>query len=123
MNRVTLIGNLTKDPEMRMTQGGVSVCAFSLAVQRRHSDKNGERQTDFFNIVCWRGMADNCAKYLTKGSKAGVHGSIQNRSYEAHDGTKRTVTEIIADDVEFLSRKVETKAPAYEEIKESELPF
>lgn len=123
MNRATLIGNLTKDPGMRMTQGGVSVCTFSIAVQRRHSDQNGERQTDFFNIVCWRGLADNCAKYLTKGSKVGVHGSIQNRSYEAQDGTKRTVTEIIADEVEFLSRKVETQAPAYEEIEEGELPF
>ena len=86
-------------------------------------DQNGEKQTDFFNIVCWRSLADNCGKYLTKGSKAGVHGSIQNRSYEDKQGNRRTVTEIIADEVEFLSRKVETQAPAYQEITDNELPF
>ena len=62
MNRATLIGNLTKDPDMRQTQSGVSVCTFTLAVQRRYADQNGEKQTDFFNVVCWRGLADNCAK-------------------------------------------------------------
>lgn len=123
MNRATLIGNLTKDPDMRQTQGGVSVCTFAIAVQRRYADQNGEKQTDFFNIVCWRSLADNCAKYLTKGSKAGVHGSIQNRSYEDKQGNRRTVTELIADEVEFLSRKVEMQAPAYEEITDNELPF
>ena len=118
-----MVGNLTKDPDMRQTQSGVSVCTFTLAVQRRYADQNGEKQTDFFNIVCWRSLADNCGKYLTKGSKAGVHGSLQNRSYEDKQGNKRTVTEIIADEVEFLSRKVETQAPAYEEITDNELPF
>ena len=87
-----------------MTNGGVSVCTFSIAVQRRFANQQGERPADFFNIVCWRGLADNCGKYLHKGSKVGVHGSIQNRSYEAQDGTKRYVTEIIADEVEFLER-------------------
>ena len=104
MNRATLIGNLTRDPDLRMTNGGVSVCTFSIAVQRRFANQQGERPADFFNIVCWRGLADNCGKYLHKGSKVGVHGSIQNRSYEAQDGTKRYVTEIIADEVEFLER-------------------
>ena len=123
MNRATLIGNLTKDPDMRQTQSGVPVCTFTLAVQRRYADQNGEKQTDFFNVVCWRGLAENCGKYLTKGSKAGVHGSIQNRSYEDKQGNKRTITEIIADEVEFLSRKVETQAPVYEDIEDNELPF
>lgn len=123
MNKATLIGNLTRDPDMRQTQSGVSVCTFTLAVQRRFPDQNGEKQADFFNVVCWRGLADNCAKYLTKGSKAGVHGSLQNRSYEDKHGTKRTVTEIIADEVEFLSRKVEAQAPEYEDIADGELPF
>lgn len=123
MNRATLIGNLTKDPDMRQTQSGVPVCTFTLAVQRRYADQSGEKQADFFNVVCWRGLADNCGKYLAKGSKAGVHGSIQNRSYEDKQGNKRTVTEIIADEVEFLSRKVETQAPAYQEITDNELPF
>ena len=99
MNRATLIGNLTRDPDLRMTNGGVSVCTFSIAVQRRFANQQGERPADFFNIVCWRGLADNCGKYLHKGSKVGVHGSIQNRRYEAQDGTKRYVTEIIADEV------------------------
>ncbi len=104
MNRATLIGNLTRDPELRMTQNGVSVCTFSIAVQRRFANQQGERPADFFNIVCWRGLADNCGKYLKKGSKVGVCGSIQNRTYEAQDGTKRYITEIIADEVEFLER-------------------
>ena len=116
MNRATLIGTLTKDPDMRQTQSGVSVCTFTLAVQRRYADQNGEKQTDFFNVVCWRGLADNCAKYLVKGSKAGVHGSIQNRSYEDNDGNKRTVAECIADDVQFLGGPRREAAPqAYED--------
>ena len=123
MNRATLIGNLTKDPDMRQTQSGIPVCTFTLAVQRRYTDQSGAKSADFFNVVCWRGLADNCAKYLTKGSKAVVHGSLQNRSYEDKQGHKRTVTELIADEVEFLSRKVETQAPAYEEITDNELPF
>lgn len=123
MNRATLIGNLTKDPDMRQTQSSVPVCTFTLAVQRRYTDQSGAKQADFFNVVCWRGLADNCAKYLTKGSKAGVHGSLQNRSYEDKQGHKRTVTELIADEVEFLSRKVETQAPEYEETADDELPF
>ena len=123
MNKCFLIGRLTRDPELRTSGQGVSVCTFSLAVDRPYKSADGARQTDFFNIVCWRSLADNCGKYLTKGSKAGVHGSLQNRSYEDKQGNKRTVTEIIADEVEFLSRKVETQAPAYEEITDNELPF
>lgn len=104
MNHCTLIGNLTKDPELKTTPSGVPVCAFSIAVNRPH--KGGGRQlreVDFFNIITWRGLAENCAKYLTKGKKAAVSGEIQNRSYEDKDGNKRYVTEIIASDVEFLS--------------------
>lgn len=127
MNRTTIIGNLTKAPDIRQTQSGVSVCTFAVAVNRRYADQGGEKQTDFFNVVCWRALADNCGKYLTKGSKVGVHGSLQNRSYEAKDGTRRYVTEIIADEVEFLSRGVEAEstgnAPAYEDIQDNELPF
>ena len=104
MNRATLIGNLTRDPEVRMTNGGISVCTFSVAVQRRFANQQGERQADFFNIVAWRALADNCGRYLKKGSKVFVAGPLQNRTYEAQDGSKRYVTEIIADEVEFLDR-------------------
>ncbi|MDL2220495.1 single-stranded DNA-binding protein [Eubacteriales bacterium OttesenSCG-928-N14] len=104
MNKAILIGNLTRDPDLRMTNSGISVCTFSIAVQRRFANQAGERPADFFNIVTWRGLAENCGKYLKKGSKVGVCGSIQNRNYDAADGTKRYVTEIVADEVEFLDR-------------------
>ena len=80
MNRAILIGNLTRDPDVRMTNGGISVCTFSIAVQRRFPNQQGERQADFFNIVCWRALAENCGKYLKKGSKVCATGPIQNRS-------------------------------------------
>ena len=105
MNRVYLIGNLTRDPELASTTSGVSVCRFSIAVQRRYSNAEGEREADFFNIVVWRAQGENCHKYLKKGSKCAVSGALQNRSYDANDGTKRTITEIVADEVEFLSSK------------------
>ena len=104
MNKVILIGNLTKDPEMRQTTGGTNVCTFSVAVNRRFKDKNtGEAQTDFFNIGVWRQLAELCGRYLAKGRKVCVTGELQNRSYDAKDGTKRYVTEIVADEVEFLT--------------------
>ena len=99
-----LIGNLTKDPELATTTSNVSVCKFSLAVSRKFKNDKGEYDTDFFNIVVWRTVAENCAKYIKKGSKVCVIGSIQNRSYDAQDGTKRYVTDIVADDVEFLNK-------------------
>ena len=105
MNKVILIGNLTKDPEITTTTNGVSVCRFSIAVSRRFANADGNRDTDFLNIVVWRGLADNCHKFLKKGSKVGVVGSLQTRSYDATDGSKRYVTEIVADEVEFLSTK------------------
>lgn len=103
MNKCVLIGNVTKDPELKTTPSGVSVCAFSIAVNRPHKGADGNREVDFFNIITWRGLAENCAKYLTKGKKAAVSGEIQNRSYEDKDGNKRFITEIVAQDVEFLS--------------------
>ena len=105
MNKVYLIGNLTREPEGSTTASGISFCRFSIAVGRRFRNAEGENETDFFNIVAWRGTADNCSKYLHKGSKVAVVGSIQNRSYEAEDGTKRNYTEIVAEDVEFLTPK------------------
>lgn len=106
MNKVTLIGNLTRDPESSTTSSGIALCRFSIAVTRRFSrNGEGEQETDFFNIVAWRGLAENCSKFLKKGSKVAIFGSIQNRTYDAEDGTKRYVTDIVADDVEFLTPK------------------
>ena len=105
MNKCILIGNLTKDPELTTTSNGVAVCRFSIAVSRRYSNADGERETDFLNIVVWRSLGENCHKFLKKGSKVGVVGNIQSRSYDATDGTKRYVTEIVAEEVEFLSTR------------------
>lgn len=102
MNRAFLVGNLTRDPELRKTQTDVSVCTFSIACNRRFANANGQREADFLNIVVWRAQADNCYQYLRKGSRVAVAGSIQTRSYEAQDGSRRYVTEIVADEVEFL---------------------
>lgn len=102
MNHVYLIGNLTRDPEVKSTNAGIKVCNFSIAVNRRMKS-NGEQQTDFFNIVAWRQLAELCEKYLSKGKKVAVSGSIQTRTYEAQDGSKRSAFDILADEVEFLS--------------------
>ncbi len=133
MNKVILIGNLTKDPELATTNSGISVCRFTLAVTRNFANSEGEREADFLDIIVWRGQAENCHKYLRKGSKCAVVGSIQKRSYDAQDGTKRYVTEIIAESVEFLNsrnsgesqEKVEDKKEVaeLEPIDDDTLPF
>ena len=102
MNKVILIGNLASDPEMRQTQSGISVCSFRLAVQRRFSNAQGVKEADFFSIVAWRQTAELCSRFLTKGRKCAVVGSLQTRSYDAQDGSKRYITEVVADEVEFL---------------------
>ena len=103
MNKVFLIGNLTRDPEISQTNGGVSVCHFAIAVNRPYTSQDGERQTDFFNVTAWRGLADTIARCVKKGSKVAVSGSIQMRNYEDNQGQRRTAVDIIAQDVEFLS--------------------
>lgn len=105
MNKVFLIGNLTRDPELNTTANNISVCKFTVAVSRRYTNSDGTREADFLPVVCWRGQADNCGRYLRKGSKVGICGSIQTRSYEANDGTRRYVTEINADEVQFLNTR------------------
>ena len=102
MNKVILIGNLTRDPETRSVPSGVTCCSFGLAVNRRFNNAQGQRETDFFNITAWRQLGDLCMRYLSKGRKVCVEGSIQIRTYDAQDGTKRYVTEVVADEVEFL---------------------
>ena len=138
MNQVILIGNLTRDPELSTTPSGVSVCRFSLAVNRSYKSQDGTQETDFFNIVAWRAQADFCGKYLKKGRKIAVVGSIQNRSYDDKDGNKRYVTEIIASNVEFVTPKQDDdyaqgaeetvsrpkKAkPVLEPISDDDMPF
>ena len=105
MNKVYLIGNLTRDPEISTTTSGISVCRMSIAVSRRFSNAEGGRDTDFFNVTAWRGTADNCAKFLKKGNKIAVSGSIQTRTYDRNDGTKGFSIDIVADEVEFLSSR------------------
>ena len=106
MNKVFLIGNLTRDPEMRTTQSGVSVCSFTIAVNRRFGAKAGEEaQADFFNVTAWRGLADTVARYVKKGSKVAVSGSIQIRNYEDNQGQRRTAVDVIAQDVDFLTTR------------------
>lgn len=127
-NKIVLSGNLVKAPELRETSNGKSVATFSLAVKRDYSE-----ETDFFNIIVWGKQAENCAKYLDKGSKVLVVGQLQNKSYEAKDGSKRTVTEINASEVEFLTFKekeekeevvtVKRERPQLEEISGDNLPF
>lgn len=102
MNRICLVGRLGKDPEMRQTQNGVTNCTFPLAVYRARKDANGERQTDWFNVVCWRATADFVGKYFHKSDRIGIVGTVQNRSYVAQDGSKRFITEVIAEAVEFV---------------------
>lgn len=107
LNRIVLIGRLTKDPELRYTQSGKAVCAFTLAVDRPYLANNGNREADFINIVVWNKTAENCAQYLAKGKLAAVDGRLQIRSYDGQDGQRRYVTEVIADNVRFLSPKSE----------------
>ena len=103
MNKVFLIGNLTRDPELTETSGGVSICRFAIAVNRTYSGSDGERKTDFFNITAWRGLGETVARYAHKGNKVAVVGSIELRNYEDNQGVKRTAVDIVAQDVEFLS--------------------
>lgn len=111
MNHSFLIGRLTSAPEMRQTQSGVSVCTFSIAVNRRMN----REITDYFNIVAWRGLAETCAKYLVKGQQVSVAGEIQTRSYDDKKGVKKYVTEIVAEDIEFLARPNGGQRESYEQ--------
>ena len=105
MNRVVLVGRLTKDPELRYTPNGVAVATFTLAVNRPFSNQQGEREADFINCVVWRKPAENVANFLKKGSLAGVDGRIQTRNYEGQDGKRVYVTEVLAESVQFLEPK------------------
>lgn len=136
MNRVVLVGRLTKEPDLRYTPNGVAVASFTLAVNRPFLNQNGERETDFILCQAWKKTAENVANYLTKGSLCGVDGRIQTRSYEGKDGKRVFVTEVVADTVHFLEKKKTAESKKEEppaddpfamnegsEIKDEDLPF
>jgi single-strand DNA-binding protein len=102
INRVILVGRLTRDPELRYTPSGVAVTRFTVAVNRNYTNQQGEREADFINIVTWRGLAENCANYLKKGSLVGIDGRLQTGKYENQEGRTVYTTDVVADDVRFL---------------------
>lgn len=111
MNKLTIIGNLTRDPELRSVAGGISVCDFTVAVNRRVRGQNaGQPETDFFRVTAWRQLGENCAKFLAKGRKVCVMGPVSARTYQAADGSTRVSLEVTADDVEFLTSRAESDA-------------
>ena len=120
MNIAILMGRLTVDPELKQTPNGISVCQLSIAVDRKIKSKDGEKQTDFINIVAWRGTADFIAKYFKKGNKIGITGSIQTRQYTDKQGNKRTVFEVVADNVEFVESKNSNNSNSNENTGNSE---
>jgi single-strand DNA-binding protein len=144
MNKLTIIGNLARDPEQRMTSNGMSVCNFTVAVNRRKR-VDGQPEADFFRVSAWQKLGDNCQRFLAKGRKVAVVGPVSVSTYQANDGSTRAQLEIIADDVEFLSSRGEENgvypaapdnqaAPArkpnsapnmagFEEVTDDELPF
>ena len=128
MNKVILVGNLTKDVELTTTNSGLAVARFSLAVQRTFKNENGEYEADFPNCVVWRNQAENLAKYCHKGDKIGVVGSVQTRSYESTDGTKKFITEILAESIEFINTKKDNSQPeekinTFTPLNDEDLPF
>lgn len=127
MNTVIMIGRLTKDPELKYTQSGKAVANFDIAVDRPYSK---EKETDFFKVQVWGKVGENVANYLAKGSQAAIRGRIQNRSYETKEGEKRYITEIIAEEVQFLGTKGEKKeqqqfdeVDGFRALDDSEIPF
>lgn len=119
INRVVLVGRLTKDPDLRYTPNGIPVASFTLAVNRTFTNQQGEREADFINCVVWRRQAENVANYLKKGSLAGVDGRIQTRHYEGQDGRRVYVTEVVADNVQFLEpRSASSSSRGFETEKE-----
>lgn len=133
MNKVVLIGNICKDPELSETNSGVAVCRFSIAVNRRRASEDAEQQTDFFNVTVWRGLAETVARYCKKGNKVAVSGQIQIRQYEDREGAKRTSVDVVAEEIEFLFQKQNNESTAQNQTKkkpaleafddDSDIPF
>ena len=140
MNKLTIIGNLTRDPELRTTSSGINVCTFTVAVNRRRSANSNQPEADFFRVSAWRQLGENCQRYLAKGRKVAVVGAVSVQTYVGNDGTTRASLEVNADDVEFLSSRnedagyapaapVQQSAPmapamnGFEEVDDEDLPF
>lgn len=129
MNKAILVGNLTKDPELTTTQSGINVARFTVACQRKYTNENGERDCDFINCVAWRTSAEFIHKYFKKGNKIGIVGTIQTRSYDAEDGTKRYVAEVVVEESEFVQSKrddgsqAENSKPELTPVDDDNLPF
>ena len=141
MNKLTIIGNLTRDPESRTTASGSSVCSFTVAVNRRRSSQNSNQpEADFFRVSAWNQLGENCQRYLAKGRKVAVVGRVSVSTYQGNDGTTRANLEVMAEDVEFLSSRQDdagytAAAPAaapkaapamdagFQEVDDEDLPF
>lgn len=142
MNKLTIIGNLTRDPELRTTQTGISVCSFTVAVNKRQRDQSGQQQADYFRVSVWRELGENCAKWLQKGRKVAVVGPVSVSTYTGQDGKTYANLEVQAQDVEFLTSLAEaqrmaqqgqtaTPAPApvmdaqtgFQQVETDDLPF
>ena len=118
MNKLFIVGNLTRDPELRTTSSGIAVCSFTVAVNRRRSANStaaNQPEADFFRVSAWRQLGENCSKYLAKGRKVAVTGSVSVSTFQGNDGTTRASLEVTADDVEFLSPKGEGMMPGSEQ--------
>ena len=113
-NKVILMGNLTADPELKQTPSGVAVTSFSIAVERRFQNQDGQRDVDFINIVCWRKTAETVSKYFGKGKPILVCGSLQTRSWTDNNGQKRYTTEVVADEISFVGRKDDSGSGSYQ---------
>lgn len=130
MNKLTIIGNLTRAPELRTTQTGKNVCSFTVAVNRRKS-ASGQQEADFFRVTAWDKLGENCGKYLDKGRKVAVVGPVRVSTYTANDGSTRAQLDVTADEVEFLTAAGESEKPAYqptsssgfEEVTDEDLPW
>jgi single-strand DNA-binding protein len=132
MNKLTIIGNLTKDPELRTTQSGVNVCSFTVAVNRKNTNPDGSHDADFFRVTAWRELGENCAKWLIKGRKVAVVGPVSISNYTGQDGKTYANLEVMAQDVEFLTPRDQTAQEApkaapqhggFTQVDTDELPF
>lgn len=145
MNKLFIVGNLTRDPEKRSTRDGIPVCTFTVAVNRRNRGAQaGQPEADFFRVTAWRGLGENCARYLAKGKKVSVVGAVSVSTYTANDGSTRASMEVNADDVEFLTprdagldteemkyqsmerqaiQQETTAQPQFVQVDDDELPF
>lgn len=128
LNKAILMGRLTADPESKVTTNGISVCTFTLAVQRDYTPKGQDKESDFINCVAWRNTAEFISKYFAKGQLMAVEGSIQSRRYETKDGQKRSVVEVIIDEAHFAGDKAKQsnepiEASGFDEIAVDDLPF